>query len=49
MLENVIVSTLLTNETIGILLSGSVIWLYLKWRKSMRLNETFIGIQFIDD
>lgn len=49
MLEEIFISDLLTNETIGILLAGSIIWLCLKWRKSMRLKETFIGIQFIED
>ncbi len=39
----------MANTTIGTLLAGSMIWLYLKWRKTMHLDKTFIGIQFIED
>ena len=49
MLEEIFISDILTSETIGILLAGSMIWLCLKWRKTMRLEETFIGIQLIED
>ncbi len=39
----------MANVIICILLAGSMIWLYFKWRKTMHLEETFIGIQFIED
>lgn len=38
-----------TLQATGLVLTPIVIWFYLKWRKAMRLEETFVGIQFIDD
>jgi len=36
-------------QTVGLLLIPIVIWFYMIWRKNMRLEETFVGIQFIED
>ncbi len=42
------IASILENRTTVLLLGISVLVFFLKWRKSMRLKETFIPIQFID-
>jgi len=42
-------NSIVTPEAIGIAIAAAVIWLYLKWRKSMRIEQPFVPIQFIED
>ncbi len=36
-------------ELIAVAILGLVIWLFFQWRKMMRLEETTISIQLLDD
>jgi len=42
-------NSIVTPEAIGVAMAAAVIWLYQKWRKSMRIEQPFVPIQFIED
>jgi hypothetical protein len=44
----VTVAAVLNSKTAVLIAASSTIIIYLKWRKSLRLQKTFIPIQFID-
>jgi hypothetical protein len=44
----VTVAAVLNSKTAVLIAAASTIIIYLKWRKSLRLQKTFIPIQFID-
>jgi len=44
----VTVAAILNSKTAVLIAAASTIIIYLKWRKSLRLQKTFIPIQFID-
>ena len=50
LIHSVLLNTIpsMANEIIGVLLAGIIVWLYLKWRKAMHLEDTIVNIQFIE-
>ena len=42
-------SSLLKWEVITVVVLGVLVWFLFKWRKSMRIKETTVNIQFLDD
>jgi hypothetical protein len=44
----VTVAAVLNSKTAVLIAAASTIIIYLKWQKSLRLQKTFIPIQFID-
>lgn len=43
------VKTYLTWELLAVVTPGIAVWLFFLWRKMIRLEETTVGIQLLDD
>ena len=42
-------SSLFTWEVIAVVVLSVIVWFLFKWRKSMRIRDTTVNIQFLDD